>query len=157
MGRAEHLWIPARADYAVRALVAIAAADRPLTADAIARERQVPKTYLTVILAQLRRAGLVNSRRGRTGGYSLTKLPALISVAEVLRAVDETVDRPIDLTDKGLNQSYQVLRGSLVGLLDTVSIADLAAGTVPEQIRELAAHFTGPVRRTRKSPSSRAR
>jgi Rrf2 family protein len=159
VGRAEHLWIPARADYAIRALVALAGSAKPLTADAIARERAIPKTYLTVILAQLRRAGLVRSRRGRTGGYSLEKDPAEISLAEVLRAVDETVDRPIDLTDTGLNQTYQVLRGSLVGLLDTVSVAELLAGTVPDQIRELSTHVNGnkPVKRTRRRLSPRGR
>jgi Rrf2 family protein len=146
------LWIPARADYAIRALVALAAAEEPLTADVIARDRAVPKTYLTVILAELRRAGLVRSRRGRTGGYTLAKSPADISLAEVLRAVDGTVDRPIDLTDAELNPTYQVLRGSLVGLFDTISVAQLVAGTVPDQIRELAAHVNGstPVKRRRK-------
>ena len=158
VGRAEHLWIPARADYAIRALVALAAADKSLTAAEIARERNVPKTYLTVILAQLRRNGLVQSQRGRTGGYLLAKDPATVSLAEVLRAVDETVDRPIDLTDRGLNPTYQVLRESLVGLLDTVFVADLVAGIVPDQIRKLATHLSiPPVRRTRKPLSRRAR
>jgi Rrf2 family protein len=161
VGRTDHLWIPARADYAIRALVALAGSAKPLTADTIARERAVPKTYLTVILAELRRGGLVRSRRGRTGGYSLAKDPAEISLAAVLRAVDETVDRPIDLTDAALNPTYQVIRGSLVGLLDTVSVAELLAGTVPEQIRDLAAHVNGsqptPVTRTRKRLSPRGR
>src|SRR4051812_3736002 len=160
---AEHLWIPARADYAIRALVALATADEPLTADAIALARDVPKTYLTVILAQLRRAGLVQSRRGRTGGYTLAKPATEISLADVLRAVDETVARPISLQQDSLAQTYQVLRGSLVGLLETVSVAQIAHGSVPDQVRQLAAQVSGtngtaqPVTRKRRPPSPRVR
>jgi Rrf2 family protein len=120
--------------------VALAGADKPMTADAIARDRAVPKTYLTVILAQLRRAGLVQSRRGRIGGYTLARSPKTISLAEIVRAVDEAVDRPVD-TEDDLNDTYQMLRESLVGLLDTVTVAQLLEGNVPKQVQRLAAHI----------------
>src|SRR5882724_6444196 len=80
-------WLGARADYTIRALAALAEAGRPLTADAIATAQDIPKTFLTVILSELVRAGVVRSRRGRVGGYTLARAPEDIAVVDVLRAV----------------------------------------------------------------------
>lgn len=83
-----------RADYAIRAAVDLArhAADgtRRKTRE-IADEMQIPVSYAPAILAELVRAGLVESHAGRDGGYRLARDPATIGLLEVLRAVDGEV------------------------------------------------------------------
>ncbi|MFL6240803.1 MAG: RrF2 family transcriptional regulator [Actinomycetes bacterium] len=119
-------WLGARADYAIRALALLAIAVEPLTAEQIAQARQIPKTFLTVILSQLGRAGLVHSRRGRIGGYSLALAPAEISIAEIVAAVGEHTLEPPPSTE----DPYQRLQGRLFGVIDTVTLADLIANEV---------------------------
>src|SRR3954470_19416078 len=126
MVRPDHLWLPTRADYALRAMAELSSAAEPLTTDAIATAQGIPRTFLSVILSQLGRAGLVRSRRGRRGGYTLPRPLEEVTVAEVVRAVDETHIPSQD--PAGLGDGYRVLRGSLVGLLETVSVAGLIRG-----------------------------
>jgi predicted transcriptional regulator len=67
----------AKANYAVRAAVELAAASDMVTAEQIAQATGTPHNFLENILGDLRRAGLVESRRGQAGGYLLAK-PAAI-------------------------------------------------------------------------------
>jgi len=120
---AGQFWLGARADYALRALAELAEAPGPLTAEQIADARQIPKTFLTVILSQLGRAGLVRSRRGRIGGYVLTRAPDEIAVADVVLAVGEG---PSDLPTTA-EDPYQRLRGRLFGVIESVTLGDLLA------------------------------
>src|SRR3954453_8200310 len=78
----------AKADYAVRAAVELAAAGGQLTAEQIAQAQSIPANFLENILRDLRRAGLVDSRRGQQGGYALARPAAAISIADVIRAVE---------------------------------------------------------------------
>src|SRR3954449_6997652 len=94
MVRPDHLWLPTRADYALRALTELSRASGSLTTDAIATAQSIPRTFLSVILSQLGRAGLVKSRRGRAGGYTLARSADEITVAEVVRAVEESDPAP---------------------------------------------------------------
>lgn len=82
--------ISQKAKYALRALVALARATRGETKmiGEISREQAIPKKFLEQILLELKRAGFVASRRGRTGGYELIKAPDLIMYGEVLRLID---------------------------------------------------------------------
>src|ERR1700735_2309264 len=80
--------IPAKVDYGIRALLALAAAGPPQTAEYLAGEQGLPPRFLGAILADLRRAGLVASQRGSEGGYRLARAPRQITVAEVIRALD---------------------------------------------------------------------
>src|ERR1039457_3017736 len=80
--------IPAKVDYGIRALLALAAAGSPQTAEYLAGEQSLPPRFLGAILADLRRAGLVASQRGSEGGYRLARAPEDISVADVIRALD---------------------------------------------------------------------
>src|SRR4051794_1200338 len=83
--------LSARVDYAVRAAAELAAAPRwPVTARRIAHAQQIPRPFLDQILAQLREAGLVGSRRGSDGGYWLTRPAARITLADVV----DVVERP---------------------------------------------------------------
>jgi len=82
--------ISQKAKYALRALVSLARAQRGETMmiGDIAREQAIPKKFLEQILLELKRAGFVSSRRGRTGGYELLKAPEEIRFGEVLRLID---------------------------------------------------------------------
>jgi Rrf2 family protein len=82
--------ISAKSDYAIKAMVELAYAgpSRSLTAHAIADRQGIPLRFLLNILTDLRRDGLVDSRRGPHGGWWLSKPAGAISVADVIRAVD---------------------------------------------------------------------
>ena len=82
--------ISQKAKYALRALVSLARAGRGESRmiGEIAQEQAIPKKFLEQILLELKRAGFVNSRRGRMGGYELLKAPEEIMYGEVLRLID---------------------------------------------------------------------
>lgn len=82
--------ITARTDYALRAAVELAAAEPgvPVKAERLADAQKVPLKFLENILASLRHAGLVESRRGPEGGYLLARPPEEITLADILAAVD---------------------------------------------------------------------
>lgn len=82
--------ISQKAKYALRALVSLARAGRGqsrMIAE-ISRDQAIPKKFLEQILLELKRAGMVSSRRGRTGGYELLRAPEEIMYGEVLRLID---------------------------------------------------------------------
>ncbi len=84
--------ISARTQYALRAMVALAASDGPLPAGRIATEQDIPRRFCDNILLHPRRAGLIQSARPREG-YWLARAPELISVADVIY-VTEGVEPP---------------------------------------------------------------
>ncbi|MFD9949050.1 RrF2 family transcriptional regulator [Nonomuraea sp. NPDC059023] len=85
----------ARTQYALRAMVTLAAADGPLTAGRIATGQDIPRRFCDNILLQLRRGGLVISMRGPEGGYRLARPPETISLADVIVVV-EGIDQDQD-------------------------------------------------------------
>lgn len=82
--------ISQRAKYALRALVALAKTppQQPLMISQISRGQKIPKKFLEQILLDLKRAGIVMSRRGRLGGYALLRTPEKVTFGEVLRLID---------------------------------------------------------------------
>ena len=83
--------ITAKADYAVRAAVELAAAQpdgAPVKGEHLAKSQGIPQNFLENILTELRRAGIVRTRRGADGGYQLARPAREITVADVLRAVE---------------------------------------------------------------------
>src|SRR3569833_3551198 len=81
--------ISAKADYAIRALVELAAdSGRPLACESIAASQRIPFRFLKAVLRDLRRVGLVRSQRGCEGGYWLGRPAAGITLADVVNAVD---------------------------------------------------------------------
>ncbi|NYV77990.1 Rrf2 family transcriptional regulator [Streptomyces sp. UH6] len=142
--------ISARADYAVRAALQLAASrdDEPLKAEAIADAQGIPHKFLEGILNDMRRGGLVTSRRGGNGGYRLARPAESVSVADVIRVVDGPLVsvrgvRPPDLAYSGPAESllplWIALRSHVREILDGVSLADLANSQLPDAITELAA------------------
>ncbi len=118
--------ISAKADYAVRALVELAAdSGRPLTCEGIASAQDIPFRFLKSVFRDLRRAGLVRSQRGCEGGYWIGRDPAAISVAEVMTAVDGEF-----LTLRGASPETLRYPGAARGLPDLWHAAGAAARSV---------------------------
>jgi Rrf2 family protein len=141
--------ISAKADYAVRAAVELAAAgDGPTKGEAIARAQGIPLKFLENILGDLRHAGIVRSQRGSEGGYWLDRPPAEITVADVIRAVEGPLasvrgQRPEEIDYDGaaeaLSQVWFAVRTSLRAVVESVTLADVAAGKLPASVAKLAA------------------
>lgn len=141
--------VSAKADYAVRAAIELAGSDHehPVKGDVIADAQKIPVKFLENILADMRHAGLVNSRRGHDGGYWLAKPAVDITVADVIRAVEGPLasvrgERPENTTYPGAAEPLQrvwiALRTSLRQVVERVTIADIAADRLPAKIVKLA-------------------
>jgi len=137
--------ISAKADYAVRAAVelAVAAPDHPVKGEHVASAQAIPIKFLENILVDLRQAGIVQSRRGPDGGYWLARPPAQVTVADVIRASDGPLasvrgEKPEDLAYDGaaaeLRQVWVALRSSMREVLEQVTLADLADGSLPQHV-----------------------
>jgi Rrf2 family protein len=140
--------ISAKADYAVRAAVELAGAgEGPVKGEAIARAQSIPLKFLENILGDLRQAGIVRSQRGAEGGYWLNRPANEVTVADIIRAVEGPLasvrgNRPEDVHYQGsaqaLSQVWIAVRASLRSVVETVTLADLAAGRLPAKVSRLA-------------------
>lgn len=76
--------------YALRALILLAERDPDelVTIVDIAEQENIPRKFLEAILVELRKAGLLYAKRGKSGGYRLARLPEEITYAEVMRLLD---------------------------------------------------------------------
>ena len=141
--------LSARADYAVRALLELAASGgQPLKREQIASAQHIPIKFLGNILLQLRTTGLVKTHRGMDGGYLLTVRPERITLADVIRAVDGPLanirgEAPEAVAYSGpaesLTDVWIAVRASLRNVLEEVTLKDVACHELPEVVRSLAA------------------
>jgi Rrf2 family protein len=141
--------VTARGDYAVRAAVELAAAGgEPRKVAELAAAQDIPPRFLENILLVLRRAGLVQSRRGNVGGFRLSRPADEITIANVLRAVEGPIANvqgvpPDQVEYKGsataLRDVWVAVRASLRGVLEQVTLADVVNGTLPPGVSELIA------------------
>jgi Rrf2 family protein len=140
--------VSAKTDYALRAAVELAAAPEgtPVKGEKLATTQSIPLRFLENILLQLRHAGIVESRRGADGGYRLARPASEISLADVIRAIDGPLagvsgQRPETLDFKGrsepLREVWVAVRASLRGVLENVTLADVANGELPGNVRAL--------------------
>jgi Rrf2 family protein len=140
--------VTAKADYAIRAVVELAGStqDAPRKVDDVARAQGIPVSFLENILTQLRSSGIVRSQRGPEGGYWLAQPPAQVNLAQVIRAVEGPLvgirgQRPEEIEYIGSSESLQqvwiALRANLRGVLERVTIADVAAGKLPKDVLAL--------------------
>jgi Rrf2 family protein len=141
--------VTAKADYAIRAVVELGARSaagqpvRPMKGEAIAAAQQIPMKYCENILAQLRVAGVVDSRRGADGGYWLARDASEIRLGDIIRIVEGPLaavrgERPTDVEFVGasapMRDVWVAVRASLRRVLDVVTVADVVAGTLPPSV-----------------------
>jgi Rrf2 family protein len=135
--------ISAKTDYAIRATIELAStgSDGSLTAHAISAAQQIPLRFLLNILTDLRRVGLVESRRGPNGGWWLSRPANEITVADVIRAVDgpltdDAGGRPGPRSDQrnvtSVNNLWSTVRTGIREILEQTTIADLASDNGPD-------------------------
>ena len=143
--------ISAKADYAVRAMVELAAVgaseEEPAKGERVAEAQGIPMRFLENILGELRQQGLVHSRRGADGGYWLGRDADRVTIADVIRAVEGPLasvrgDRPPDLEFTGsaapLKEVWIALRANVREVLEAVTLADVVSGELPEPVTRLA-------------------
>ena len=131
--------VSTRGEYGVRAMVALAHyhGTRPVALATIAKDSHVPAPYLEQLIAPLRRAGLVESRRGAQGGYQLARPPADIRVGEIYRVMEGPI-APMDcVSEDESDQTCPLIpncetrpvwlrvRDSIAGAIDSITLADL--------------------------------
>src|SRR5215212_85408 len=140
--------VSAKTDYALRAAVELAAAPEgtPVKGERLSTSQSIPLRFLENILLQLRHAGIIESRRGAEGGYKLARPADEITLADVIRAIDGPLagvsgQRPETLDFKGrsepLREVWVAVRASLRAVLEQVTLADVAAGELPDNVRML--------------------
>jgi Rrf2 family protein len=137
--------VSAKSDYALRALIEMAAREdgKAVSAEELGRAQEIPHGFLQAILADLRKAGVVISQRGQSGGWRLARKASDVSVADVIRAVDGPLVSVYGLRPEGVtyNERADVLqhvwiaaRDSLREVFEKVSIAELASRELPDEV-----------------------
>lgn len=160
--------ITAKSDYAVRAVLSLAqheaaaadagrgggtsADDDPVVKiGVICDEQGLPRKFLEGILGDLRRAGIVRTRRGGNGGYGLARPATEITLGSVLRAVDGPLAevrglRPHETSYTGaaehLPQVWVAVRHALRGVLDETTVAEVLTGELPAAVQAMVADDT---------------
>ena len=135
--------LSSKARYALRALVELARqGGGQSTAGELAERADAPRKFLEAILLELARRGVVVSRRGKLGGYSLARAPEAISFAEVIRIVDGPLalspyvsrlsfrkcDGCPDLATCSIREALLRARDATAEVLEAYSLADAASG-----------------------------
>jgi Rrf2 family protein len=144
------LQVSAKTDYALRAAAELARAateeSGPVKGEWISEAQRIPKKFMENILHDLKRAGIVCTRRGASGGYWLARPAEEISLAEVIRAVEgplanvrgewpEAVEYPG--AAEALKEVWIAVRANLRAVLESVTLADIADGNLPKPVTVL--------------------
>jgi len=142
--------VSAKADYAVRAALELAAAgeDGPVKGEKLADAQDIPLQFLEHILLELKHHGIVRARRGAKGGYWLARPADEVTVADVVRAVEGPIAHvqstpPESIEYHGSSENLQevwiAVRANLRNVLENVTLADLVSGDMPDVVTTLAA------------------
>jgi Rrf2 family protein len=139
--------VSAKADYAVRAGVELAAAgEGPVKGEKLADAQDIPLQFLEHILLELKHHGIVRARRGAKGGYWLARPADEVTVADVIRAVEGPIadvqsTPPEAIEYRGnaehLREVWVAVRASLRSVLEEVTLADLVSGDLPGVVEQL--------------------
>lgn len=148
--------VSTRGEYGVRAMVSLAHhfGEGPMSITEIARQTNIPPAYLEQLIAPLRRAELVNSKRGAHGGYVLAREPEKIRVGDVYRVMEGPV-APMDCVSEDLDDQtcplidncetrpiWLKLRDAMTEALDSTTLADLARNPAPGPTTERGEYVT---------------
>ena len=143
MGQTDRVQIPAKADYAIRALLALAADGGSVSAEHLAQQQDLPAKFLGAVLSDLRRGGMLTSQRGPEGGFRLVRDPDMIMIADILRAVSGPLAgvrgmRPETLEYSGeathLKEVWIAVRATLREVLEHVTLGQVLRGELPDSI-----------------------
>lgn len=140
--------VSAKSDYALRALIELASCGggAPLSAEEIGRRQDIPHGFLQSILADLRRAEVVSSVRGQSGGWRLGRAASEVTVADVIRAVDGPLVSVYGLRPEAVtyNESAMVLqlvwvaaRANLREVFEQVTVDMLVGDALPPAVVKL--------------------
>jgi Rrf2 family protein len=139
--------ISAKSDYAIRAMLELAAHGPDLVkAELLISHQGLPRKFVESILAELRRAGLVNSQRGAEGGYELARKPSKITLGSIIRAVDGPLAEVRGLRPhqtayggaaKHLPDVWVAVRASLRRVLDETTLAQVLDGALPRHVQRM--------------------
>ncbi len=138
--------IPAKAEYAIRALLTLAGSDSSISAEHLAQEQELPAKFLGAIMSDLRRSGLVTSQRGPEGGFKLARDPDTIMIADILRVVSGPLAgvrgmRPETLHYGGeavhLQDVWVAVRGALREVLEHVTLGEIFRGDLPMAVTRI--------------------
>lgn len=129
--------VSTRGDYGLRALIELAGhyGEGPLQSSEIAMRRHIPEQYLDHLLTMLRKAGMIRSVRGPSGGHELLRDPKTISVREAVEVLEGSLspvswlDEPVENTDHPHHcpqrEIWERIRDACAEILDSYSLADL--------------------------------
>jgi Rrf2 family protein len=133
--------VSTRGEYGVRAMVALARnyGNGPMSIAAVSKASAVPTAYLEQLIGPLRRAGLVESKRGAQGGYQLSRPPELVCVGEIYRVMEGPV-APMDCVSEEVSEQtcplidgcetrpvWLRMRDAIAAAIDSITLADLIA------------------------------
>ena len=140
--------VSAKIDYAIRALVELAASrDEPVSGKQIADAQAIPDKFLTNIMAELAGHGLVRTQRGTCGGYWLGRPSEAITLADIIYAIDGSLtdvrgSQPEDLRYQSaaepLREVWIAAQEGLKRVLEAVTLADVVKGTLPAAVTRLS-------------------
>lgn len=140
--------VSGRIDFAIRAAVELAAREGTVRLEDIAQAQDLPTEYVRSAMRDLRRAGIVASRRGHEGGYSLNRPAAEVSLADIIRAVDGPLtevrgERPETVEYDGvagpLRDVWLALRANERLILEAVTLQDVVTGSLPDAVTSVIA------------------
>lgn len=124
----------AKSDYACRAVEALALHHpntRPMRIEDIAERESIPANYLVQILIELKSKGLLESRRGKAGGYMLAKSPREITVGDVLRAIHgDILEMPLlreARCPEEIRRAWRRIKDAAEGTADQITFEDICA------------------------------
>jgi Rrf2 family protein len=140
--RTPPVYVSARTDYAVRAMLAVCAGHPHLVkAAGLAAAQDIPFSFLQGILLDLRRAGLLHSHRGVEGGYALARPAVDITIGDVVRAVGGALTTVRGLPTgiatyhgvaAGLRDVWLAVEHAIEGVVDNTTLAELTSATSKE-------------------------
>ncbi len=144
------MYISAKVDYAVRVLLTLAAAPpgSAMKGETLATAQGLPVKFVENTLAELRRAGIVTSKRGSEGGYRLARPADEVAVADIFRILEGPLaevrgERPEDTVYIGpaehLQHVWVAVRAALRLVLESVTLADILSGELPVSVADLLA------------------
>ena len=150
--------VSSRGEYGVRAMVALAKhyGEGPMSIAAMAKASSVPPAYLEQLIGPLRRAGLVESKRGARGGYQLSRSPELVRVGEVYRVMEGPV-APMECVSEDVSEQtcplidgcetrpvWLKMRDAMVETIDSITLADLISQAKSRREQAVAARSAVP-------------